>query len=1059
VCIYTNASKAPFGKRARRRAIVSGYRTHVDIKGPLLPDKDGNIYEIIFTDDKSRHKINYHLKHLKNLDQIVSEYISTAFQYGHDCKIFRYDQQFNTKAMTKLFQTKRIRTEASPAYCQSSDGVAEIGMKVWQKTVRAIIKDQNRKKMQWSHASNLLIKTLNCLYTSAAPDASPLEQWTGETPDVSFLRVPLCDAFFFKYKDELKGTGSFEDKRTAGMLIDYCVDERSYRILTLDGKVYDRRHADVTFDERCKLKFSSKLRKPAIVNTKISIPDNSESSDDGLSESEDDETENNGDESQCILSGTEKTDSGVNTNIETQKQQISEIIDESNDDQESEINVNINTDDDEKISFPVKLFKITKLTTKWTSARIAKHFQIPLDLLAEYNGDTSGNIYITKSTKFTVGTTLNIPIIELSSKDLPSKETEDIDCNAQGSFAKPKAKVVPRNLFSESKPATYSCFIQTKKGGKFLSVKSKFDQDLSEFAVKDCFDDPDNIIQGNDIKFKHQRKCSETMFFGDKGEYAFNLQLSSILTPKNYRAAHENNPHSELWTKSEDREMETLKDKYEDVCLADVKKAGHHIGHGLFQYRVKIDKLKSRLCYDGSRQDPNSYGEIAASVLRYTTARLLMIKGVHYGHHIRTSDVESAFLQRKAPKPFYMYYPKGRGQKGRCMKWTYMLYGRKDSPIEWLRDCQEFFEAIGFVQSEVDPSLFTLKGDTPADDLDVGIFVDDFIYQGSSKKMKWLEQKLIKRWPVKLLGDIDGQTYLGMDIKIDYTKKILKINQKHAIQKFLKNIDMLNCKTRSTPMDSNVKLFKIKGPCEDKELQQEYRTIVGSLMHFAIVSRPDIAFPAVELSRLQSHPIALYLKCAKQVVKYLKSTMDKSLVYDCGPKLFSSLVSAADANWAERDDATSTSGNCVFIGGCVFSWLCASQHCIAHSSCESEYISLDSMGRELEYLCMLFKSMRLSIYRPITILEDNQSAIAMTAGLIRLHKRSKHIALRYHYIRQLVQDGLIKVRYQPTAQQPADLFTKQLGRLLFHRHTDICMGNCPSFKMGMQPSQEYPDGT
>ena len=94
-------------------------------------------------------------------------------------------------------------------------------------------------------------------------------------------------------------------------------------------------------------------------------------------------------------------------------------------------------------------------------------------------------------------------------------------------------------------------------------------------------------------------------------------------------------------------------------------------------------------------------------------------------------------------------------------------------------------------------------------------------------------------------------------------------------------------------MDSNVKLTKIKGPCEDKELQQEYRTIVGSLMHFAIVSRPDIAFPAVELSRLQSHPIALYLKCAKQVVKYLKSTMDKSLVYNCGPKLFSSLVSAS----------------------------------------------------------------------------------------------------------------------------------------------------------------------
>ena len=79
----------------------------------------------------------------------------------------------------------------------------------------------------------------------------------------------------------------------------------------------------------------------------------------------------------------------------------------------------------------------------------------------------------------------------------------------------------------------------------------------------------------------------------------------------------------------------------------------------------------------------------------------------------------------------------------------------------------------------------------------------------------------------------------------------------------------------------------------------------------------------------------------------------------------------------------------------------------------------------------------------------------MTAGM-QQHKRTKHIALRYHYVRKLIRDGIVTVKYQPTAQQPADLFTKQLARTLFNRHADVVMGNCTTFRMGQYPSDEYP---
>ena len=135
----------------------------------------------------------------------------------------------------------------------------------------------------------------------------------------------------------------------------------------------------------------------------------------------------------------------------------------------------------------------------------------------------------------------------------------------------------------------------------------------------------------------------------------------------------------------------------------------------------------------------------------------------------------------------------------------------------------------------------------------------------------------------------------------------------------------------------------------------------------------------------------------------------------------------------------STTANIAFVCGCAISWLCATQRNITHSSCESEYVSLDSMGREVEHLRMLFDSFNMPLTRPTVILEDNQSAIALAASRV-CHRRSKHIALRYHYIRQLILQGVVVVKYHPTQQQPADLLTKNLGRILFKRHADVAMG-------------------
>ena len=309
---------------------------------------------------------------------------------------------------------------------------------------------------------------------------------------------------------------------------------------------------------------------------------------------------------------------------------------------------------------------------------------------------------------------------------------------------------------------------------------------------------------------------------------------------------------------------------------------------------------------------------------------------------------------------------------------------------------------------------------------------------GPEDKISEFEKATSERYPTKLLGDID--TYLGMQVKIDREKKTVLIHQPQAIEKFLKFMDMRSCKTRTTPMDMNAKFFKCKGESKDKELQSKFRSIVGSLMHFATVCRPDIAFATICLSRQQNNPTPEHLVYALQVVRYLRGTSELGLLYQCAEDPRSTLHCSADSDWAGTEECVSTTANVAFVCGAAISWLCCTQRNVTHSSCEAEYVSLDSMCREVEHLRMLFDSFNMPVTAPTVILEDNQSAIALAASSV-CHRRSKHIALRYHYIRQLILDGVVTVQYHPTAYQPADLLTKNLGRILFHRHCMVVMGH------------------
>ncbi|KAD5318063.1 hypothetical protein E3N88_18009 [Mikania micrantha] len=439
--------------------------------------------------------------------------------------------------------------------------------------------------------------------------------------------------------------------------------------------------------------------------------------------------------------------------------------------------------------------------------------------------------------------------------------------------------------------------------------------------------------------------------------------------------------------------------------------------------RGVIVRNKARLVVQGFKQvEGIDYDEVFAPVARLEAIRLFLSFAAHKKFKVFQLDVKSAFLYGSLKETVYVCQPPGFEDpinRDQVYILDKALYGLHQAPRAWYEILSTHLIEHRFNRGQIDKTLFYReKG---KDIILVQVYVDDIIF-GSTDEQMCLEFKevMIEKFEMSAMSDI--KFFLGL--QIDQTDDGIFIHQKKYIQDVLKRFSMLDCKPISMPIQPNHGIEPdIKGELIDATF---YHGMIGSLMYLT-ASRPYIVFATSICACYQSKPKVSHLIAVKRILRYVKGTPDTGLWYPKDDNFSFNAYSDSDYGGC-KTDAKSTTGGAQFLGERLVSWQCKKQTSVATSTCEAEYVAAPSCSQVL-WIQQQMRDYGLN-FLTTTIHVDNEAAIAITKNPMH-HSRSKHIDIRFHFIRDWYEMKLIDVVKIHTNKQRADLLTKAFDKNRF----------------------------
>lgn len=457
---------------------------------------------------------------------------------------------------------------------------------------------------------------------------------------------------------------------------------------------------------------------------------------------------------------------------------------------------------------------------------------------------------------------------------------------------------------------------------------------------------------------------------------------------------------------------------------------GHFIHTAKTDSNGCITKLKARLVADGCGQLYGvDYLETYAATPSPDIIRLLLTYAAHKNLEVHQVDVDSAYLHAPIDQPVYMYVPEGveiNRNKGEVLMLKRALYGLKQAGRQWALHLKSLLERFGWIQNELEPCLFY----KPNLDQYLLIYVDDIVIMGPSvETITKDKQDIGSVLPIKDLGEIHD--YLGMSVTRNRVNKTFKLRQIGTVDDIIQRATA-TFRKRSVPRSPYEPVVRKDTPLNAKQ-HEWYRSIVGLISHLARFTRPDVSNAVNKLAVKLHAPVEEDADYVHQLIGYLQGTRDMFL--ELRGQDINQIKVYSDSDWAgDRTDRKSTSGFICYYGSSPITWSSKKQKCTAPSTMAAEYISLSDASKE----AILLKNRAEQLSRvevPVTMLVDNMAAQAVANGNPgHATKGAKHLDLRYHIVREMVQDGKLTVTRVDTHDNIADIFTKPLPKDAFVKH-------------------------
>lgn len=1031
-CLASKSTRLRHSDAASRTTDRVGDIISVDLVGPLpvlsihgqkfishIIDHYSSFASVRCLKEKSANQV---LDHVRDFVDFINQ------QKDAKVRILRSDggYEFCNEKMESYLSKHGIVHETSAPYSPKDNGKIERRNRTMLEMTRCLLKDGNVSQRLWSEASQTACFLLNRTLTSNVPGVTPYEVIFGHQPDLKGLRKfgQGCFVYNEKYKTKL------DDRAQVGIMVGYAGSPSIYRILIKGGTkvvesrnvrfVEDSENFQMDIDEFTSIKddepdidFNMVLESPGF-NAPGDVPSGGNSSgflpqtspntssmdiegvqstyDDGLHDYED-------------VDGPlpkypyAQYDTGSISETEMRELYPFLYVEET----ASEEPTNLAEEPEQASKASQSLDELDL---------IEQDPFIPIaSALEEGSADRGKSDDLTEPSNPEIASKSSNALDEISHRE--AETFQDITTEA--------ATHSTANEMESSSQSLRRSTRSTRFQGSFVPQRPKFKRKLSVTIPKE-----EDLEPGvKEPRFEHNALVSKFISSKSSQMRDCNPTIHEALTGL----------EAEDWKAAIAKEIKSLEEK-NTWTLTELPPGRKAIGSRFVltkKLAAGLHKVqhKARLVAQGFSQIPNiDFFETFAPVTRMETVLLFLTIAANLGYEVKHVDFNSAYLNASLEEDIYMRQPKGyplHTDRRLVLRLNKAIYGLKQAGREWYLLLSGTLTEMGWKSNPKDPCFFTRENGGTFEHLLV--YVDDVLIAAPSiERADTIKDELSSHFAIKDLGPVSY--FLGIKIESHKGERTFYLSQPDMINGIIQRYELSQQPPVTTaPILPSMSLAPHTETATEAS-RLRYASLVGSLLYISRCSRPDIAFAVGICTRFQSNPGPHHHALAERIALYLKSTIDTQLELGACHSL--SLRAFSDADWAgDQVKYASTTGFIIYLGTSPILWCSKKQSCISLSTTEAEYVAMSDCTRWVVYFMEMLAFAMFQVPRPC-LLSDSVSAIKLSENSYDC-KGSRHIKVRYHFVRDQVERNQLTIEYVKSEDNIADGFTKALPMTAFKK--------------------------